>query len=206
MKSLSIHLAVEDDLSEWVLRRILRDRPVDYEVAAVFKKSGFGYLKKMTPAFNNMAQRCPVLLLTDLDTGPCAPELIGAWLAHPRHPDFLLRVAVREVEAWILGSDQELGRFLGLRRVLSIGSPENLPDPKAELLKLAASSPRRQLREAITRSSNGGNLRQGPAYNSTLAAFVNQQWSPEVASSKCPSLRRMLAALALLEEKTERYP
>ena len=54
-----IHLAVEDDLSESILRRVLRERPADYAVGPVFKRGGFGFLKKQSPAFNNMAKACP---------------------------------------------------------------------------------------------------------------------------------------------------
>lgn len=200
MAPIPIHLAVEDDLSEWVLRRILADRAAAYLVAAVFKEGGFGYLKKMTPAFNNMAKASPVLMLTDLDNRPCAPELLGEWLQHPKHPDFLLRVAVREVEAWLLASDEEFRNFLGLRKAVAFPDPEGLADPKLELLKLAAVSPRRELREAIARRDTGGNLRQGPAYNSALAGFVNGPWNLLDASTKCPSFARLLSSLSNLEK------
>ena len=200
MTPIPIYLAVEDDLSEWVLRRVLRERPVDYAVSSVFKKNGFGYLKKQCSAFNNLAKSCPVLLLTDLDARPCAPGLLAEWLQDPKHSDFLFRVAIREVEAWLLGCDEHFGRFLGIRRSLDFSDPEALVDPKAELLKLADASPRRELRESITRRK-GGNLHQGPAYNSTLADFVARDWNLEVACSKCPSLRRMLDALSALEGK-----
>lgn len=201
MARIPIYLAVEDDLSEWVLRRILRERPVFYDIGTVFKKGGFGYLKKQTPSLNNLAKSCPVLMLTDLDTRACAPELLDEWLLHPRHPEFLLRVAVREVEAWLLASDQEFGTFLKVRRKLDFSDPESLADPKAELLKVAEGSLGREMRESITRRDAGGNLRQGPAYNSTLARFVNECWDLNAASSKCSSLRRMLGALSALESK-----
>jgi hypothetical protein len=182
-----------------MLRRLLDERPVAYAIGAVFKQGGFGYLKRQSQAFNNMAKACPVLLLTDLDKHPCAPKLLDEWLKHPKHPDFLLRVAVREVEAWLLACDRELREFLGIRRVQNFSAPEILEDPKGELLKLAAASPRRDLREAIVRRDTGGHLRQGPAYNSTLARFVNQNWQSEAAGNKCPSLGRMISALSTLE-------
>lgn len=200
MIQIPIYLAVEDDLSEWVLRRILRERPVRYDVGPVFRNSGSGYLKKMALAFNNISKACPVLLLTDLDARVCAPELLREWLQHPKNPDFLLRVAVREVEAWLLSCNEEFRSFLGIRRVFDFPDPETLADPKAELLKLAEASPRRDLRESMTRRENG-QLRQGPAYNSTLALFVDQHWSLSTASSKCASLRRLLSALSALEAK-----
>lgn len=201
MNPIPIHLAVEDDLSEWMLRRILRERPTPYAVGSVFKKGGFGYLKKRCEAFNNAAKASPVLMLTDLDAATCAPGLLAEWLVHPRHPDFLFRVAVREVEAWVLACDQQFTSFLGVRKKIRFPAPEALRDPKATLLELGAMSPRRDLREAITRRDSSGTLRQGPAYNSTLAEFLNQHWDLEIATGKCPSLRRMLAALASLEER-----
>ncbi len=194
-----IYLAVEDDLSELLLRRLVRERPVEYAVGPVFKRGGFGYLRKRSSAFNNMAKACPVLLLTDLDQRPCAPDLLQDWLTQPKHKDFLLRVAVREVEAWVLAADATFGNFLGLRRECKISEPEALPDPKAELLKLASTCLRRDVRDALVRRDTNGNLKQGPAYNSTLAGYINEAWLPDVAAARCPSLKKMLNALAALE-------
>jgi hypothetical protein len=193
-----IYLAVEDDLSEVLLRRVLQERPV-FAVGPVFKRNGFGYLRKNTPAFNNMARVSPVLLLTDLDRHHCAPSLIREWLPCPRHPDFLLRVAVREVEAWALAADEPFAKFLGLRRAISYPTPEDLSDPKLELLKLASSSARRDIRDGLVRRDAGGNFRQGPAYNSTLASFIEKDWAPSDAATKCPSLGRVPTALSKLE-------
>lgn len=198
---ISIYLAVEDDLSEVMVRRLLRARPVPYDLGAVFKQGGFGYLRQKTPAFNNMAKACPVILLTDLDQRSCAPELVADWLKQPKHPDFLLRVAVREVEAWLLACDEALGEYLAIRHFHPFPSPEELDDPKLELLKLAEGSSKRGIREAVARRDTGGNLRQGPAYNSTLGAFVDRLWEPRIASSRCPSLKRALSALEQLETR-----
>ena len=48
-----INLAVEDDLSESVLRKILQDR---YVVGNCYKRGGFGYLKKNIAGFNPSAR------------------------------------------------------------------------------------------------------------------------------------------------------
>jgi hypothetical protein len=196
-----IYLAVEDDLSEWILRRLLSTRSVKYAIGPVFNKGGFGYLKKQTPAFNNMAKACPILMLTDLDQRPCAPGLISDWLSQPKQCDFLLRVAVREVESWLLASDSELRTFLGVRSNVNFPDPETLIDPKLELLQLASKSPRRELREAIFRRDGGGGLKQGPAYNSELSRFIDGSWSHDTAALKCPSLRGLLASLSELESR-----
>ena len=193
-----IRLAVEDDLSESLLRRVLEERRA-YAVGPVFKRNGFGYLRRNAIAFNSTARVSPVLLLTDLDRQGCAPGLIREWLPCPRHPDFLFRVAVPEVEAWVLAADRPFASFLGIRRAISYPSPEDLPDPKLELLKLAATSARRDLRDGLVRREATGNLKQGPAYNSTLATFIQDAWEPVTAEVKCPSLGKLLTSLATLE-------
>ena len=147
-----IYLAVEDDLSEWVVRRALSTRPAEYAVGAVFGRTGFGYLKKQAPAFNNAAQHCPFLILTDLDQCPCAPQLIEEWLGRPRYPNLLLRVAVRELESWLLGDSSGLSHFFGLRTPFVCRNPEQFAEPKEELLKLAMTSPSPNPRYSTTQS------------------------------------------------------
>ena len=197
-----IYLAVEDELSEWVARRALSTRSAGYAVGAVFSPGGFGYLKKHAPAFNNAAKGCPFLLLTDLDRCPCPARLIEEWLGRPKHPHLLLRVAVREVESWLLGDPAGLSAFLGLRKQFELPRPEQFSDPKLELLKLALSSPRRTLREALAWKDIGsGRLFQGPDYNATLAKFVSKEWAIEVAAQECGSLRRFFLALERFERE-----
>lgn len=201
MKShIPLYLAVEDELSDWVLRRVLSGRPRSYAIGAVFGRQGFGYLKRQATAFNNGARGCPFLVLTDLDRCPCPPQLLAEWLSVPKHSHLLLRVAVREVESWLLADDEGVRRYLGLRRAFTCADPEGLDDPKTTLLNLAESSPRRALREAlVARDEGSGRLRQGPDYNGALARFVSEKWNLEQASSRCRSLGRMQAALARLE-------
>jgi hypothetical protein len=196
-----IHLAVEDDLSEWVLRRVLRSRRVRYHVGGVFTHGGSGYLKKQTPAFNNAAKACPFLMLADLDRLACPPELIEQWLGRPKHPHFLLRVAVREVESWLLGDALGLARFLGLRTLPSVRTPELLTDPKDQLLRLALNASSREIREALVwEDPKSGRLLQGPDYNGTLAGFVLNKWNLGKARAACQSLNGLFRALQRLEE------
>jgi Domain of unknown function (DUF4276) len=197
-----IRLAVEDDLSEFVLRRVLRDRPSHYDVGAVYTRGGFGYLKRQAASFNNAAKAGPFLLLTDLDHRySCPPELIARWLGSARHPHFLLRVAVREVESWLLADEENLRSFLGLKRVLHLPDPETIPDPKTTLLGLAAKTRNRELRDALVwRDDRSGRLLQGPDYNGAMCPFVARHWDVSQARRRCASLGRMIDALARLEK------
>ena len=199
-----IRLAVEDVLSEWIVRRVLAGHGDRFAIGPVFGRSGFGYLKKQTPAFNNAAKGCPFLLLTDLDRYACPPELLGDWLSVEKHKFFLLRVAVREVESWLLGDAPGLGRFLRLRTHPAVPDPEALQDPKQDVLACALRSPNRLLRESlVSRDENSGRLRQGPDYNGTLARFVNGSWDLDAAKQKCHSLAKLCAAIERLEAEFE---
>ena len=195
-----IYLAVEDELSEWVARRALAVQSRRFAVGPVFGRTGFGYLKKQAGAFNNAAKGCPFLLLTDLDQYACPPELIAEWLPVPKHGRFLLRVAVREVESWLLGDDAGLAKFLRLRSPLSVPAPESLEDPKQTLLGAAMRCPTRLMRDALVwRDDRSGRLIPGPDYTGTLVRFVNGRWDVAAARCKCRSLEGLFAALARLE-------
>lgn len=204
--SIPIRLAVEDALSETVLRRALADRPVRYAIGAVYSRNGSAYLRKQASAFNNAAKACPFLLLTDMDQYSCPPELVSTWLSGtPKHDCFLFRVAVREVESWLLGDMISLKSFLHVKNAPAIPAPEALPDPKQELLRLALRGRVRGLREALVwRNASSGRLFQGPDYNGTLAHFVTQQWNVSTARQACPSLERLFAALHRLEARCAR--
>lgn len=166
------------------------------------RRGGYGYLKKNVRAFSNLAKGCPVLLLTDLDRYSCPPELINDWTALPLHPNLLFRVAVREVESWLLGDGKGLSSFLQLRSSIVIADPENLADPKEELLRHALKSPVRRIRDALAFHDDRGQVYQGPDYNGTLAGFVMNHWHVSSASGRCHSLERFLAALQRMEERS----
>jgi hypothetical protein len=76
-----ISMAVEDLLSERILRRLLRDSCRPYAVCACHGHRGKSYLRQVIPGLNHAAQGVPFLVLTDLDTDhECAPALVNDWL------------------------------------------------------------------------------------------------------------------------------
>ena len=133
MESIPINLAVEDPLSEAVLRAILRQSNRPYAVGTCYCQGGYGYLKKTIRRFNNAAKGTPFLVLTDLDKADCPPGLIQAWLPDPKHPNLLFRIAVREVEAWILAHREAFALFAGVQQELIPQDVDALDDPKRSL-------------------------------------------------------------------------
>lgn len=191
--------AVEDVLSETVVRRCLNHANI--ESGASLGREGFGYLKRIARALNNSAAGVPYVMLTDLDNLDCPPELVANWMGEiPVHPDFLLRVAVKEVEAWILADRKGLARYLGVAEANFPRVFEQLPDPKHELLMAARRSRHRKIREDIVAETTHGPV-QGPDYNGSLSRFVTNHWDIDEAAANCPSLRKMLERLAELRER-----
>ena len=191
--------AVEDGLSESVLLRCFRH--ADIEAGTPLIRGGFGYLRRITPALNKTAAGIPYVMLTDLDNRDCAPELVEEWLEHnPRHEDFILRVAVREVEAWLLADIENFAEYLGIPPAVLPRNFESLIDPKLELLKVTRRSRFRRIREDILFEAKHGPV-QGPDYNGALSSFVRTRWDLDAAAGRCPSLERLLVSLNDLKNR-----
>ncbi len=159
--SIPVNLAVEDALSESVLRKLLASANQHYAVGTCYSEGGFGYLKRTIGGFNHAARGTPFVVLTDLDNAKCAPSLIHDWLSESRHTNLLFRVAVREVEAWLLADRAAIATFLRVARARVSKSPESLPDPKRELIRLASHSRSRDIRDDIV-PPRGSPRTQGP--------------------------------------------
>lgn len=192
-------IATEDRLSETVAVRLIAE--TGHTVAAKIPKdrrkhAGFGYLKTRLPDFI-LSCRGGVnfLLLTDLDTRPCPSDLLGDWLGAAKKPDsLLLRVAVREVEAWVLADRPQFANWLGVAENIVPVTPEECLDPKGDLLKLAAKSKYRDLREGLLPKKDAAS-RVGLEYNDLLCEFVAEKWRIEEASQLAPSLERAIRRL-----------
>jgi hypothetical protein len=180
-----IALASEDELSEAVGRRLSRE--ANLEVTLPLRKGGNGYLRSRLPNFCQLANHYPVVLLTDLDAGACAPALLSDWFNELERPaNLVFRVAVREIEAWLIADREALADFLSVNVRHVTPQPETILDPKQALIGAALKAPRR-LREELV-AVQGSFAAQGIGYNRILGAFVETRWDPERAAARSPSL------------------
>lgn len=193
MPPIPINFATEDELSELVLFRIL-ERIGRYAVGTAYRRGGFGYLRRTIHGWNTAARGIPFIVLTDLDTYPCPPELINEWLPYGKHPNLLFRIAVREVEAWLLADPANLSQFLNVRRTLIPTPPDAIVDAKAALVGVASRSRSKVIRESIV-PKPGSTAKQGPDYNGRLGTFVREHWNVDVAKANSDSLSRTLDRL-----------
>lgn len=193
-----VALGTEDELSEAVGLRLLAEQHDVLQLAQCLRKSGFGYLKKRMPEWRQLAQHQTVVLITDLDRLDCPIRLLDDWCGKQVLPaNLILRIAVREVEAWLLADHEGMESLLGRRGRLP-ADPDGLPDPKDALLQLARRAPK-DVRDDLVASA-GTVARQGLGYNARLTGFVRSNWSPERAAQRSTSLARARRRLALLAE------
>lgn len=198
MTDIPINLAVEDDLSEAVLKEILKQSQRPFVVGTCLKKRGFGYLKKILPGLNKAAKGSPYLVLTDLDNNECPLTLLAKWLSNPKHPNLIFRVAVIEVEAWLLAHREAFAQFLGISVSHIPYNADLVSDPKQSLIELTKKSKKRSIRDAIV-PPNNSTAKVGRDYNSQLIEFVNHNWKVELAKIHSPSLEKAVNAIDRFE-------
>ncbi|WP_143220282.1 MULTISPECIES: hypothetical protein [unclassified Achromobacter] len=197
----TIALATEDELSEAVGLKLLRACGLSVDQPPMLlRKNGFGYLRSRMSSWRQMARNQVVIVLTDLDRVNCPLELLDDWLGPGRDcpANLVLRIAVREIEAWAMADHDALRRLLGARGRFP-PTPDELPDPKQHLLILAKLAPRAVKEDLL--ANVGAMARQGLGYNRRLVPWINDDWCPERASQRSESLRRAKHRLERLSER-----
>lgn len=189
MVTKGVYLAPEDALAEAVAERLILDTGGALRVDVKLPGKGAGNLKKKLPELIGVAYSLPVLLITDLDRVACAPLLISTWKGSRKFPqDLLFRVAVREVESWLMADADALANWLNIKFTKIPSAPDTLADPKRTLLELAKKAPR-AIREGLIKAP-GAVASQGLGYNAVLGQFVRENWRAERAALRSPSLAR----------------
>ena len=196
-----IAVATEDELSEAIALRLISEVQQPHEVAHKLRRGGFGYLRSRMDSWCQMAEHQVMVVLTDLDRANCLVEFRDQWLAdRPLPASLVFRIAVREVESWVLADHQAMRELVGKKGVLP-PQPDTLPDPKQALLGLGKTAPK-SVRDDLIKTIDG-QLRQGVGYNARLTHWINTVWSPARAAERSPSLAR---ARIRIQEAAEAFP
>lgn len=191
-------LAIEGTSDEGACQAILA--ACGAHAALVLGRAGKAQLLQKVSNYNRAAAQGPWLVLVDLDNdhGACAAVACREWLPSPL-PGMCFRIAVREMEAWLLADAATLGPFLGVSRANIPLDPEGLEDPKQVLINLARRSSKRRIREGMVPRAGSGSL-VGPTYVADVNEYARSHWRPEVAASVSPSLGRCLVRLGELAQ------
>lgn len=186
----TFYAAVEGITDEAVVKGIIRHLGFEWELV-VKSSGGKPELRKNISSYNQAAKHFPWFVLTDLDSPDrCPVEFIKQWLPDP-HPQMVFRVAVPEIEAWLLASRQALAKYMQISVNSIPDRPESIPNPKQVLINLAARSRSRSIREDMRRPDG----RIGPAYTARIIEFAQRHWDIEEAMQLSESLRRCVQAL-----------
>ncbi|MCC7430698.1 hypothetical protein IT568_07640 [bacterium] len=188
---MEINLVVEDIVQLFVLEKILSTIDCGFLPQQKIINDGFGKIKKNLFSYNEASKITPYLILVDLDLKECPPTLIKEWITFERKPNFIFRVAVREVEAWLLADRRNFASFLGISEAKIDKKPETKLDSKGYLIELAKKGKRKIQEDLVPK----GNAKLGKNYNFCLAEFITQKWNVENAMENSESLTKLVATL-----------
>jgi hypothetical protein len=190
-----ISAAVEGLVDEAVVRKVIAC--AGGQAGSVYGTKGKPALRKGINGFNHAARHARWVVLVDLNSDKaCAPALRQCWLPAPA-PLLCFRIAVRQVEAWLMADGDTLAQYLRVARSAIPRDPETLVNAKTEMVNLARCSKRRDIRtDMLPRKGSGRAV--GPAYTSRLIEYVQTAWRPREAAQRSDSLRRALACLERL--------
>lgn len=192
--AIPIGLVAEDELCDAVGRKILKQLAPKFLISGIRVGNGTGYITSRLSAFNHAAKVMPYLVISDLDNQACPSGLVRAILPEGNHHNLLWRIAIREIESWILADRTCFARFLQVNPTSIPANPDSVKDPKALVVSLARRSRRPQLRRGLAGLKGRGRV-VGPRYNDLLGGFIREKWSPQRGRQHSESLRRALSRL-----------
>jgi len=189
-------LAIEDAISDAVVRRLLSRYQPRLIVFTTIGQKGNTYLRAKARDLNRTAAKVPVFLVTDLDSpDDCAPSLIANWLGGAAPEEKLLfRVAVMEIESWVLADRAGTSSLLGVPEHRIPENTDAIPRPKEFIVNLARHSRFKRIREELV-PREGSTATVGPAFNTRVAEFVETKWQPDSAATASASLARCIRRL-----------
>lgn len=175
--------------------RLLDALGIDRSTTRFIPKGGWEAFWRDVPRYNAAARHSgPVLGLADLEDEPCPSGLMAKYLVHGRERAFVLRIAERMLESWLLADREALASFLHVPIKRIPEDPEGESNPKLALVNAARFSRRRTVMEDIVPEDGAAGI-VGRGYASRVGNFVRNVWQPLNAQARSQSLRRAIAAI-----------
>ena len=189
---------LEGVMEEPAARRLLAEVPLDTD-RATFKVAGSNsqFWSRVPDRNASASAGLLVVALGDLEQEPCAPALLQKHLPRGRSPSFILRLAVRMLESWLLADAETMASFLGAPKSKLPRNPDRLDHPKKELVALARRHASHALRrDLVPEEGHSGVV--GPGYRPRMEDFIRERWRPQKARLRSESLDHALVALEKL--------
>jgi hypothetical protein len=153
------------------------------------------------PEFNRAAEGLgPILAIGDHDD---ARSCVGRTIAEKvptRSRNLILRLAVVEIESWILADHVGVATRLGVASAKVPPKPDHIDDPKQALVNLARASRKSEIiKQVVPRAGSSAQI--GPAYNLFFIDFLSSTWSIERAVKRSDSLARAVRAIEAIRRR-----
>ncbi|MBZ0315981.1 MAG: hypothetical protein K8L91_06150 [Anaerolineae bacterium] len=195
--------AVEGLIDREVLQKLIIQ--MEAEPGDIYDYHGKTKLISKINGHNYAAEYTPWIILIDLDNdASCAPSFVASHL--PNQASLMcFRVAVHEIESWLMADTEHLAKFLKVSVGKIPTNPDIVSDPKRVIVDLAQHSNSRDIREDIVPKPKSGR-QTGPAYASRMIEFLNHPkyaWRPDIAAKNSDSLARCLRCLKNLVRVVE---
>lgn len=198
-------LACEDPLSEIFCKKIMERYFPEFSYNPIIVTGGVSELKKRVDAFINIA-KIPEkysLILTDLDNVISVDNLLNEWQNGRIFPKkFILLVAVKEIESWILADSESFSNWSGIPKSKIPQNPDEQYDIKQILLTLVSRHAFSRLKSDLLPDKGARTSKVGIAYNSRLVEFVDNHWNFDLALANSSSLRHVNTFLIDIRNNT----
>lgn len=195
---MSLQCVFEGDTDIPVVEKLAADAGL--EIANYLDMGGKSQLDKRLNGFAQAAKGGPWFVLRDLDRdAPCAPGLLRKQRVQPAEW-MSYRIAVREVEAWLLADSSAMASFLHVSESLIPADPDAEKDPTLTLVNLARRSKRREIKKQLV-PAEGSAAQVGPLYEAAIIEFGTLHWDLARACRKSPSLARAPTAMRELAHR-----
>ena len=176
-----VFLVHEDDLGGAVMHRLIKEvRPQLVVDRSIITHGNARLLSGVAKYAAASRAGIPHIVFTDLDRSNCAPGLLAEWSVPKLDGLMLFRIAVREVEAWLLADREGLAGFLAVHIAKVPVRPDDCSDPKEVLLNLVRRSRSGRLKRDML-PVIGSSASIGPLYNEILGNFVHSLWDWELS-------------------------
>jgi len=214
MDDILVYISAEDPVTKTVIERILSFCSSRFKVFKEIPARG-GEIKSKIKELNQLALVKPVILLTDLDTEDCAPQLKSKLLnGLTQSPHFLINIAIDEAEAWLMADREGFAQYFGipieaipLAKLQKMGGMKSVNEMDFSIKssmdlthRIALLSSKSEIKSQIAVQ---GNACKGREYNSAMLPFIRDKWNVVSAMNNSDSLTRMVHRLQELVMKTE---
>jgi len=212
MNHIDVYISAEDPVTKAVIIKLLDFCSPRYTVFKEIPARG-GEVKKKIQELNSLAQKKPVILLTDLDSEVCAPILKKKLLRGAvQSSDFLLNIAIDEAEAWLVADREGFARYLSVNvnqlpsaKLKKMGGMKAVNEMdfscKSSLQLTHSIAPMSSDTELKQQISVAGKATKGKEYNSAILPFIRDKWNVKAAMQNSDSLCRMVRRLTDLERR-----